>query len=941
MDKNGTKITSLENSKYQKLTSSTRNRNKSIDSKFSKKFINKRLGYKDIYLTPKYDDILISKSKILQHINKIFFNISKYNINKKDYFITRTQLIDILKQSDIISRKIISENQAFLILLKIYPHKPIFNFSEFMNFLTELCRFLYKDEFVKNPKKTMDNFLSCLYNNYKSFVIEKNSNNFMEKFNNDSCTLKTIETIISSKLERPIFKLILTLYDSLIQIYKVYFPNEVVNYKSINEEKLMTDSFNYMFNFCKDFEIFPSIINKSNLNMYFNLLIKYQKEKNYINYAIISFGENENFIDLGVLFKFSTFVLSLYHLCIFYFYKKMKFQNFEDTDNNIIGYDEHLIDADKINIFFKKLENSPGIKTYLTKRGRTNENKYNFIFKKKDIKIAKNEMNTEKYESEKNKNKKNNIKNNFENKKSKLEKITINSSPYTSRQITEKNLEDEKNEINNNYTLTNTSLRNRNIFTNDNFNKYFEKPKSTNNYLISISDLDEILMVSPRIKSEIANKIEKLSEIFLQYSQISNKLEYNRMSFSSFIKFLEDVDILLVVPKKQKLKYRKISNSIISKISTISSIKKYENSLKLSISCNNITLSNEESDYIKSISKLVNNNSQNKTKNKNKSKITMTEASLIFHSITGAYNFPSHLSQIKKQFNKKDEFYDKHMYDYINMTDAFEPKKEVNATKDVPNKMNLIIFIKSFELIASKLYPNTPLDEAVSLFLDLKIDPFIYQINKISIKKEEINNMLEKLNRTEIKKILKKLGDIIYPFFVKFADNDKEMKFYQFFEFFIKFELFPEMLSLTQMKNIFYFLCEKYTNDLGINKDKNISDKINFDLFLKSLGITSMLFNFRNIISDTDRLLYIYYFILKSDYFKNVNSNNYIIKQISNNLKIKKGNKKFKKDKIFRRNSSSDNIKNMELKLIYDNKTKEYKCVSRVRTKYNFSDIYK
>ena len=47
---------------------------------------------------------------------------------------------------------------------------------------------------------------------------------------------------------------------------------------------------------------------------------------------------------------------------------------------------------DKITFFFKKLENSNGIKKYLLKRGRTNENRFNFILKKKDIKIANKEM---------------------------------------------------------------------------------------------------------------------------------------------------------------------------------------------------------------------------------------------------------------------------------------------------------------------------------------------------------------------------------------------------------------------------------------------------------------------------------------------------------------------------------------------------------------------
>ena len=128
--------------------------------------------------------------------------------------------------------------------------------------------------------------------------------------------------IISAKLETPIFKLILTLYDNLVKIYKVYFPNEIISYKSINEEKITAESSQNLFKFWKDFEIFPTIMSKINLNTYFNLLMKYLKEKNYINKVIISFGENEKYIDIGICFKFSSFILCLYHFCMFYHFKR-------------------------------------------------------------------------------------------------------------------------------------------------------------------------------------------------------------------------------------------------------------------------------------------------------------------------------------------------------------------------------------------------------------------------------------------------------------------------------------------------------------------------------------------------------------------------------------------------------------------------------------------
>ena len=136
------------------------------------------------------------------------------------------------------------------------------------------------------------------------------------------------------------------------------------------------------------------------------------------------------------------------------------------------------------------------------------------------------------------------------------------------------------------------------------------------------------------------------------------------------------------------------------------------------------------------------------------------------------------------------------------------------------------------------------------------------------------------------------------------------MQFYQFFDFYVNLKLFPEMISLSQMKNIFYLLCDYDKNkSLTMEKDKNIPDKIDFDTFVKSLGISSMLFNFQNILSDTDRLLYIYYFILKSSDMININLNKNILKKIQSNLKGKNTKK-------YLRNSSIDDLNNRKIKLI-------------------------
>ena len=402
------------------------------------------------------------------------------------------------------------------------------------------------------------------------------------------------------------------------------------------------------------------------------------------------------------------------------------------------------------------------------------------------------------------------------------------------------------------------------------------------------------------------------------------------MSLSSFVKFLEDADLIVQVPEYKKNKYRKISDDIMSRTLTISTVKQFENTLKYSVSCNDIALSKEEIDYKKNVSRIVNTS----RKMQNKKRLNISEVSLIFSSVTGSYNFPSYLNHIKNQFKENNDFEKMSLNDFTKKADYFEPKEEVNSQKDVPKKMNFALFIKSFELIAVKLYPKMLLDDAVLMFLELKIEPFICKRNNYDYTKNEIKKALLKMDNPKIKDILKKLGDIIHPFYLKFTQNKMEMQFYQFFTFYISLKLFPELISLSQMKQIFYFLCDNNGSNTNSEKEKNIKDRIDFDTFVKSLGISSMLFNFKNILTDTDRLLYIYYFILESSKSPNFIMNGNMMKKVQNNLKNNNANKHF-------RTKSCGDLNNRKIIINFDDKRNEYNCISKPITKFTFLDIYK
>ena len=123
----------------------------------------------------------ITKAEKFEMINKIFLSNSSFNKHTKEYFITRFQIILILKESNILNEAIISKTEADIILTKLKPNQNKYKFIDFMNYLAELCKYIFKENYEKDPKKYMNNFLDYLLNNYYECFQEKLESNYVEK----------------------------------------------------------------------------------------------------------------------------------------------------------------------------------------------------------------------------------------------------------------------------------------------------------------------------------------------------------------------------------------------------------------------------------------------------------------------------------------------------------------------------------------------------------------------------------------------------------------------------------------------------------------------------------------------------------------------------------------------------------------------------------------
>ena len=126
-----------------------------------------------------------------------------------------------------------------------------------------------------------------------------------------------------------------------------------------------------------------------------------------------------------------------------------------------------------------------------------------------------------------------------------------------------------------------------------------------NDIRIPILDLENFLNVNSEVVKLISDKLDSLAEIYLRFSKISDKLEFNRMSFSAFLKFLKCSNILIGVPENQRDNYRKMGDRLAQKNINVSEIKIYNKEYKGSVPCKNVVLTDAEKDYKMKIAQIV------------------------------------------------------------------------------------------------------------------------------------------------------------------------------------------------------------------------------------------------------------------------------------------------------------------------------------------------
>lgn len=210
--------------------------------------------------------------------------------------------------------------------------------------------------------------------------------------------------------------------------------------------------------------------------------------------------------------------------------------------------------------------------------------------------------------------------------------------------------------------------------------------KSTKNVEIELGGL---MKAAPEVIEKIESKLELLREVFLIYSKFGDKLNFNKMNFAGFLNFLKDLD--LIHNSKKDVNSELFSNRTLKSPKTATTNRSNLTSPKRKQSCPLI-----------------------------KGKMIDSEALCIFCSLTGIKNFDTS-SKYKNHFDRNRGF-TPGIGESGRITNIEKSSSLTSVKSNIPMRMDFNIFIKSFEVISSKLYPEKNLDEAMLYFLENVVD---------------------------------------------------------------------------------------------------------------------------------------------------------------------------------------------------------------------------
>ena len=306
---------------------------------------------------------IYAKDEILNNMNIIFLNYATYSLKKKLNLISIDNTIKILKDIGFLP-ELIKLYQIDILIQRVCPKIKLITFEDFMNIFIKIAQKVFPKEYKINKDLLLNHFFHSIFSLYKNILTEE-SVSLKEILKYPYSSIISLINIVPDDSQ---ILVINSLLYTLNEIYERYFVYNI----NINPGYDNNKSLSNFFDFCKDFEIIPFILNnETQIITYFNNVVG----KKELFKLVDDSNEKCN------TFTFNNFVIFFVHLSE-YNYAKV-YQNFQENDNK----DTKL---SKLIMLLTKLECSKGMRNIISTSlpnlslmpNKELLLKYNFIFKK-------------------------------------------------------------------------------------------------------------------------------------------------------------------------------------------------------------------------------------------------------------------------------------------------------------------------------------------------------------------------------------------------------------------------------------------------------------------------------------------------------------------------------------------------------------------------------
>ncbi len=642
------------------------------------------------------------------------------------FYLSYQSLFKILKNCGIIDEKNVKTKDVEIIVQRINKGIKNYTSENFLDLLTKICMCINKN-FYDDKKGTFSNFIRTFLEPYclemdkisEIEITQKTKNNDLTESKNSlnsnlennnriklNIPLNFKKFIENYSFDQLSFLILSSILEGLKQIYKYYFIYEINNY--IDLKKIEKNSFKNYLTFCREFQIFPYLINKNLLELYWSIVISNSLET-LINNPNISLDKfNQNSYNIGTIYTFPKFVLLFSHIASFYFYTI------------------EISKSEKLLYLIEKIYHSKGYVNF-NKNICSTYNKKFCIVPPKDV----------------------------------------------------------------------IELINKKLLEDDNKNLHF----NIGNFV----SIQSFLGLNNENYMKLRKYLEKLKYIFNVYSQLVDKFQYGKLSFSNYQKLLYDGG-LLRIKKTLNLKNSTILTQRQNNFISYSLIKN-KNNLDENYKLNK---SNSQPNILKNNSLL--NISQGSYLDSpiyndvKKDKLNLVDINIICSTISGYINCNLENSENKKNNNWISNF---------NLNNSSILNSSTSRNNNI-YKFDFYLFLKSLPLISLRLYPNekNDINESMSYFLDEKMNDFIEKLSGVLNIYSLVPEVIKLINifstNEKIQELIKDITPLIKSHFLNYADKKTNLiNFDNFSSFFKDFDIYPHWLSLSNLREIFFAGCSK------------------------------------------------------------------------------------------------------------------------------------